>query len=65
MTHWHTLAHCLRRSYLALLLVLLAAWVARTTVFEAPQPWQQSAARLALPGELVVAVVAVFSVAIS
>ncbi|NHN48302.1 DUF2270 domain-containing protein [Halostella sp. JP-L12] len=54
------LTHRLRRSYLPLLLILLAAWVARVTVFEPSESWQQTASMVVVPGEVVVAVVGVF-----
>jgi len=60
MSRWNALAHRLRRSYLALQLVLLAAWFARVTVFEASEPWQETASILTVPGELVVAVIGTF-----
>jgi uncharacterized membrane protein len=52
--------HRLRRSYLALLLILLVAWIARITTFEASEPWQQTASIFVIPGEVVLAVVALF-----
>jgi uncharacterized membrane protein len=60
MSYWEALNHRLRRSYLALLLLLLLAWITRITVFEASEPWRQTAAIFMIPGELVVGVVAVF-----
>jgi len=54
------LTHRLRRSYLALLLLLLAAWFARITVFLPDQDWRQTASIFVIPGEGVVGVVAVF-----
>ena len=58
------LTHRLRRSYLALLLLLLAAWIARVTVFEASETWQQTASILTIPGELVGIAVAGFYVGV-
>lgn len=54
--------HRLRRSYLALLLILLVAWIARITVFETSEPWRQTASIFVIPGEVVIGVVAVFYV---
>lgn len=54
------LNHRLRRSYLALLLLLLAAWITRITVFEPSESWRQTASILVLPGEVVTGAVAVF-----
>lgn len=56
------LTHRLRRSYLALLILLFAAWIARITVFEGPEPWQVTASILFIPGEAVLTVVALFYV---
>lgn len=52
-------ANRLRRVYLALLAVLLAAWLFRITVF-APGDWLATAAIAAIPGSTVVAVVGAF-----
>lgn len=54
------LTHRLRRSYLALLFLLLAAWIARITVFEATEPWQVTASVLFIPGEIVLTIVGSF-----
>lgn len=62
MTFREALTHRLRRSYLPLLLLLLAAWIARITVFEPSEPWRQTASILVIPGEIITAVVAVFYV---
>ncbi|MFB6071709.1 MAG: DUF2270 domain-containing protein [Halobacterium sp.] len=51
------IAHRLRRIYLPLLSVVLAAWVARVTAF-APAPWPASAAIGSIPGGVVTGVVA-------
>ena len=51
------LTHRLRRSYLPLLLILLAAWTARITVFEATEPWHVTAGILGVSGEIVVIIV--------
>jgi uncharacterized membrane protein len=53
----------LRRIYYPLLLVLLAAWVARITVFQPDQSWRATATVLVIPGWAVVAVVGVFYLA--
>ncbi|WP_225333366.1 DUF2270 domain-containing protein [Halomicrobium urmianum] len=60
ITFQEALTHRLRRSYLALLLLLLAAWFARITVFLPDQDWRQTASIFIVPGELVVVVVAAF-----
>lgn len=52
--------HRLRRMYLALLILLLTAWVVRVTVFAPGEPWQQTAAIPGLAGEIIVAVVAAY-----
>lgn len=49
--------HRLQRVYFALLTVLLAAWVARITVFEPGEPWHVTAGVTGIPGTAVVAVV--------
>lgn len=54
------LTHRLRRTYLALLLILGIAWVARITVFVPDESWMESAAILTVPGEFVVGAVAVY-----
>lgn len=54
------LTHRLRRSYLALLVLLLAAWLARITVFEPAEPWRRTASILGAPGVVVVVAVALF-----
>lgn len=53
------IAHRLRRVYLPLLTVLLAAWIVRITAF-APTSWVTSAAIGMLPGPIVIGAVAVF-----
>lgn len=60
ISYRQALAHRLRRSYLALLLLLLAAWIARITVFEASETWQQTSSILVIPGELVTGIVVAF-----
>ena len=56
------LTHRLRRSYLPLLFLLLAAWITRITVFEASEPWQETTSILVVPDEVVTALVALFYV---
>lgn len=60
LTLRQALTHRLRRSYLALLLILLAAWIARITVFEAAEPWTETASILGVSGALVATAVGVF-----
>ncbi|MFB6139268.1 MAG: DUF2270 domain-containing protein [Halosimplex sp.] len=50
--------HRLRRMYLALLLVLLLAWLARVSVFVPDESWRRTAAIPGIGGEAVVLVVA-------
>lgn len=50
----------LRRVYLGLLAVMLAAWLFRITAFEPREPWTTTAAFPGVPGTVVVAVVGVF-----
>lgn len=50
-------AHRLRRIYFALLLILLAAWAARITVFVPEETWTETAAIPGVPGEVVAACV--------
>lgn len=57
------LSRRLRRIYYPLLLVLLAAWVARITVFKPEESWSTTAQVLVIPGEAVVVGVAVFYLA--
>lgn len=54
VTQREALTHRLRRSYLALLLILLTAWVARITVFTSDETWQQTASIFVVPGEAIV-----------
>jgi uncharacterized membrane protein len=61
---WQAIAHRLRRAYLALVSLLLAAWVARITVFQADETWTETASILAGPGETVVAAVGVLYLAL-
>ena len=57
------LSRRLRRIYYPLMLVLLAAWVARITVFQPGQPWYVTASILGIPGAVVVGAVTVFYLA--
>lgn len=59
ITMEEAMAHRLRRVYLPLFTVLLAAWLVRITAF-ASGPWTTSAAIAMIPGGVVIAVVAVF-----
>lgn len=58
------LANRLRRVYLALLGVLLAAWVFRVTAFAPRQDWLSTASIASVPGAVVVGAVATFHVAV-
>lgn len=53
------IAHRLRRVYLPLFTVLLAAWLVRITAFS-PEPWVTSAAIGMIPGSVVVGLVTLF-----
>lgn len=53
------IAHRLRRVYLPLFTVLLAAWLVRITAFS-PEPWVTSAAIGMMPGSIVVGLVTLF-----
>jgi uncharacterized membrane protein len=57
------LSRRLRRIYYPLLLVLLAAWLARITVFQPERPWRATASVLGVPGTVVVAGVGLFYLA--
>lgn len=57
------LANRLRRVYLALLSVLLIAWIFRITAFTPGQNWLTTAAVAIIPGSVIVGVVLVFYVA--
>ena len=60
VTFREALTHRLRRSYLALLLLLLAAWIARVTAFETSESWTDTASILGISGTIVAAVVGLF-----
>jgi len=60
MSFQAALTHRLRRSYLALLFILLAAWIARITVFKPGESWRETASILVFPGAVVTAAVAAF-----
>jgi uncharacterized membrane protein len=62
MSYREALTHRLRRSYVALLLLLLAAWIARITVFEASETWEQTSSILTIPGQVVTGIVVGFYV---
>ena len=57
---YEALANRLRRVYLALLSVLLAAWIFRVTAFAPRQDWLTTAEIVRIPGIAVVAAVGVF-----
>ncbi|AHG01516.1 hypothetical protein HALLA_03745 (plasmid) [Halostagnicola larsenii XH-48] len=61
---YEALANRLRRVYLALLSVLLGAWVFRITAFAPRQDWLTTAGIARFPGIAVIAVVGVFYVAL-
>ncbi|UPV76948.1 DUF2270 domain-containing protein (plasmid) [Halorussus limi] len=63
VTFGEALANRLRRIYLALLGVLLAAWAFRITAFAPRQDWLATAAIESVPGVAVVGAVAAFSAA--
>ncbi|NHN60183.1 MULTISPECIES: DUF2270 domain-containing protein [Halorussus] len=54
------LARRLRRIYFPLLLVLLASWLVRITVFQPKETWRQTATIFGVPGAVVVAGVGLF-----
>ncbi|PGF14124.1 hypothetical protein CP556_24095 [Natrinema sp. CBA1119] len=58
------LANRLRRVYLALLGILLVAWLFRVTAFAAREDWIETAAIARIQGPVVIAVVVVFYVAL-
>jgi len=60
VTYLEALANRLRRVYLALLGVLLVAWVFRITAFSGGGDWLAAAAIEAIPGAVVVAAVGAF-----
>lgn len=59
ITAEEAIAHRLRRVYLPLLAVLLAAWFVHITAFDSG-PWTTSAAIGVIPGEAVVAIIGLF-----
>ena len=63
VTFGEALANRLRRIYLALLGVLLAAWTFRITAFTPREDWLATAGIAAVPGPVVVGAVATFAVA--
>lgn len=60
ISFWEALARRLKRIYLALLLVLLAGWLFRITVFDPEPSWLAAAGIASIPGSLVVGAVALF-----
>jgi uncharacterized membrane protein len=59
------LARRLRRIYYPLLLVLLASWLVRITVFQPDETWRTTARIFGIPGVVVVAGVGVFYLAVT
>lgn len=57
LSFYQAFTHRLRRSYLGLLLILLAAWLLRIVLLEPDEPWQTTAAIMGIPGEVIVAIV--------
>lgn len=57
LSTWQALAHRLRRVYLPLLCILLAAWFVRISVFAPQERWLETAAVGSISGTAVVAVV--------
>jgi uncharacterized membrane protein len=64
VSHWEALANRLRRVYLALLGVLLVAWVFRLTTFSSSGDWLTAASIERIPGAAVIAAVAAFYAAL-
>ncbi|WP_425498553.1 DUF2270 domain-containing protein [Haloprofundus halobius] len=60
ISYEEAIAHRLRRVYLPLFTVLLAAWLFRTVVTPGVQPWPVSASIGVISGTLVTGVVAAF-----
>ena len=60
LSYWEAMNHRLRRSYLALLSVLVIAWIARITVYVPGASWRQTARVNFIPGEVVAGVVGLF-----
>jgi uncharacterized membrane protein len=56
---WRAIGHRLKRVYLFLLSVLIFAWLLRISVFDTKQTWLQTASITAIPGSVVVGIVAV------
>jgi len=54
------MTHRLRRSYLALVTILVVAWIARVTVFVPEESMERTAQILFIPGAIVIGVVALF-----
>jgi len=60
ISFWEAMNHRLRRSYLALISILILAWIARITVYASDETWRQTARILPIPGVIVVGVVGLF-----
>jgi uncharacterized membrane protein len=60
MSFREAVTHRLRRTFLALMLILLAAWIARITVFETDETWLESASIPGVSGAVVVGIVGAF-----
>lgn len=61
---WEATAHRLRRIYLPLLAVLLVAWLFRITAFAPDETWLTTASIASVPGTVVIAVIALYYVAV-
>jgi uncharacterized membrane protein len=57
ISYRRAVAHRFRRMYLALLTILLIAWIVRITVFQTGESWRQTAGILGVDGALIVLVV--------
>lgn len=60
ISYREALAHRLRRSYIALLLILLAAWITRITLLEPQERWQTTASIFGLSGGAVAGLVGAY-----
>lgn len=64
VTMREAIANRLRRVYLALLSILMAAWIFRITAFAPRESWLTTAAIVSVPGTVVVAIVGGFYIAV-
>jgi uncharacterized membrane protein len=62
---WRAIAHRLKRVYFFLLSVLIVAWGLRISVFDPGETWRQTARIAAVPGPVVVGLVAVVFVVLA